>query len=464
MSSSPESFRLTLGLRLAAWYAALFTAGAVLLLAVTYALLTASLRQRDHDTISALLERYVSEYARGGLPRLNEAIEADRLAGRHGRMLVRVVGRRAEALFYTLPSDWSEFDLTDLDRVTAERAAAWSSIPSRRGPAALDVASVRLGDGTLFQVGRSTENRTELLIHFRAVSLFVVASIVLLGGAGATALTWRGLRPVRALAETVRRIVTTGDLSARVAHHQRGDALDDLGAQVNVMLDRIEALIAGMRGALDNVAHDLRTPMTRLRGIAETALSRPDDAAALRDALALCVDESDRVTGMLEALMDISEAETGTMALQREPVRVADLFQDTLELYLDVAEEKGIALAADPVAASLVVDADRSRLRQVLSNLVDNAIKYTAPGGRVTLSAVRAGAGVELTVRDNGVGIAPEDLPRIWDRLYRGDTSRHERGLGLGLSLVRAIARAHGGDARVESRPGEGAAFTVALP
>jgi signal transduction histidine kinase len=268
---------------------------------------------------------------------------------------------------------------------------------------------------------------------------------------------------VHQLAEAVRGIMRTGRVDARVPVAERGDALDELSALFNGMLDRIDALIGGMRGALDNVAHDLRTPMMRLRSTAERALLEGRDAAAYREALADTLEESDRVVAMLDTLMDISEAETGTMKLATEAVDVAGLLADTVDLYADVADDKGLTIEAR-APAGLRARADRNRLRQVVANLADNAVKYTPSGGRVTLEADRVGDEVRVIVRDTGIGMAPEDLPRIWDRLYRGDKSRSERGLGLGLSLVRAVVQAHGGRVEVASEPGQGSTFTLHLP
>jgi signal transduction histidine kinase len=243
---------------------------------------------------------------------------------------------------------------------------------------------------------------------------------------------------------------------------ETGDALAELGQLVNAMLDRIDAVLAGMRGALDNVAHDLRTPMTRLRGIAERALAS-NHPAVLRDALADCVEESERVVAMLSTLMDISEAETGTMTLRREPTDLADLVRQSLELYEDLAEERGIRIETT-TSGDVHIPLDRNRMRQVLANLVDNAVKHTPRGGRIEIAARRDGDRARVTVSDTGMGIPANELPHIWDRLYRGDKSRAERGLGLGLSLVRAIVEAHGGTVAVSSEPGAGSRFELSLP
>lgn len=455
-----ERLRHTLGFRLALWYAGLFVGSSLALSALTYVLVARSLLQYDRQLLETSVVRYATAYQRGGVNGLVEEIRRTQASPVPGPLLVRTVGARRDVLY--LSEGWRRFDFSQLELPSPGGEQTWSTLRASDGEEILQVASVRLADGTFFQVGMSAERRRQLLDKFRGVLLFNAISVILIGLAGGAVLTSSALRPVRTLAETVRGILRTGRTDARVPAEDTGDALGELSALVNAMLDRIDAVLAGMRGALDNVAHDLRTPMTRLRGIAETALAA-DNPETLREALADCLEESDRVIEMLNTLMDISEAETGTMALRVEPSDLGDLIRQTLELYEDVAEDRGIQIETHS-PGPLTVVVDRNRMRQVLANLLDNAVKYTPSGGRVTIVAEREGSTAVLTVSDTGVGIPQDELPHIWDRLYRGDKSRSTRGLGLGLSLVKAIVEAHRGSVEAESRPGEGTRFAIRLP
>lgn len=462
-AASTDVARTTLGLRLALWYSAIFVVSSSLVIALTYLLLSGSLRQRDQEIIRTKLVEYAGAYRGGGLEALNRALQREQAAGTQEPLFLRVISPYQEAIFFRMPADWGSFDLDRLVRRPTGGEADWTIATGRGHEARLEVASIALGDGTLMQVGKSTGARDAILASFRYLLAGALVTVIAVGLMGGALLTRSALQPVRRLAAVVRDIIRTGRLDARVPERPARDALDELTALFNAMLDRMQGLMDGMRGALDNVAHDLRTPMTRLRHTAEVALEEARSAEDYRNALADCLEESERVLTMLTALMDISEAETGALRLQRERLRVDAVLADAADLYADLAEAKDVALEAAS-SPDLYVWADRVRLRQAVSNLVDNAVKYTPPGGRVRLEARAFDGTIEISVIDTGVGMPAEELGRIWDRLYRGDRSRSERGLGLGLSLVKAIVEAHGGRVAVSSQPGAGSTFSVTLP
>ena len=438
-SSRPPLFARAFGLRIALWYGTLFIVGALAIVFLTYYLTAASLAQRDRQIINAKLGQYAAAYDRGGVRGLADTVRAEQMTAPE-RLFVRIANRGAEAIVLSMPDGWD--------------------------PETLETGSLRLSDGTLVQVGKSTEAREDLLARFRAALGLVTLSIVVIALTGGLLVTRSALVPIRYLTQAVRRIIETGRTDARVPLEgtSSGDAIGELATLFNAMLDKIEGLVNAMRGALDNVSHDLRTPLTRLRGTAEMALAAPADVDRYREALADCVEASDRVLVMLNTLMDISEAESGAMQLRREQVRLADIVMRAVDLYRDVAETKGVTLEFGKASTSdAAVTGDRTRLEQVIANLIDNAVKYTPAGGQVDIDIDRAGDDAVLRVHDTGLGIPMDELPKIWDRLFRGDRSRAERGLGLGLSLVKAVVEAHGGTVGVVSEPGQGTTFEVRL-
>jgi len=331
--------RKTIGFRLILWYSIIFILSSLALFFSAYLYLSSSIRQRDREIIQSELNECATKYYKGGINALQKEVEFEKRVSGKNSFFVRLAGAENTALLLNIPDQGAKFDLKQLENIAINGNGQWLYLTAKDDGDILEIASLRLTDGSLLQVGKSTEGREETLGYFQDIFASVVISVILLGFTVGVFLASRTLRPIRGLINTLRSIGETGKIDARVQVSKSGDELK--------------------------------------------------------------------------------------------------------ELYLTT---------------------DRNRLRQILANLMDNAIKYTPSGGRVDIETHQREQQVVIIVKDTGIGIPPEELSKIWDRLYRGDKSRSQRGLGLGLSLVRAIVHAHGGYIGVSSEPGTGSLFTVYLP
>ncbi len=451
---------LGFSLRLNLWYTGFFIVGAFLLFGLAYFLLINELIESDREIVRIKLDACREWYTEGGAAALQAHFQNESGWEKESTYL-RVTSFTQQTVFFQAPekdrkllsqfqSDPPVLDTGWAIRDSAEQHMKWT------------IASTTLSDGATLDVGRTSEDRDDLLREFRTIFLFSIIPIVALGFCGGAFITYRALDPIRSIIAAVRSITQTGNMSARVADPHTEDEINELVLLFNRMLQRNEALIGAMRESLDNVAHDLRTPITRLQGGAQLALQQ-EDPAQIKEALADAVEEAERLNAMLCTIMDISEVQAGALKLDLQTFALAPVIDLLVELYDDVAQDKSITLKVDVDPAGQIT-ADPNRLQLLLSNLLDNALKYTPQGGRVEINALFLPVEVRITVKDNGIGIDAADLPRIWDRLYRADKSRSQRGIGLGLSLVKAFVEAHGGTATVTSTPSEGSVFTVTFP
>jgi hypothetical protein len=418
--------------------------------------------QQITDTVNAEITGLSEQYRQGGIRRLVLTIEAR--TRRPGSSLYLVTTFNGDALAGNIvplepglldTPGWSETNYRRFDD------------PEGTNHQAL-VQVFQLPGGFRLLVGRDLDERQRLVKIIAAAGRWSVALVIVLGIAGGVFVTRRVLRRIDAMTETTRTIMD-GDLSGRLPIAGTGDELDRLAENLNVMLERIEALMRGLKEVSDNIAHDLKTPLTRLRNRAEEALRTAKDDTAYRAALENTIEESDGLIRTFNALLMIARVESGQAGDNVSAFDAAAMARDIGDLYEPLAENKGIHLTVD-AAEPLPMTANRELVSQALANLVDNAIKYGRQTGEidgvmpaVVVRAAGEGERIVLSVSDHGPGIPEADRGRVTDRFVRLEQSRSEPGSGLGLSLVSAVARLHGGELRFEDNA-PGVKCIIALP
>jgi len=325
-----------------------------------------------------------------------------------------------------------------------------------------------LPGGFRLLVGRDLEERERLFGIIANAGQWSLALVIVLGLAGGFFVSRRVLNRIEAMTETAQTIMA-GDLAGRLPVAGTGDELDRLAEHLNAMLERIEALMRGLKEVSDNIAHDLKTPLTRLRNRCEQALRSAAGVGDYRAALEATIAESDDLIRTFDALLMIARAESGQARDNMTEFDAAEIARDVGELYEPLADEKGIALTVEAPAAA-PVRGNRELVSQALANLIDNAIKYAGPNGKVNgapseivVKAGNDGERIALSVADRGPGIAEADRGRVVERFVRLEQSRSEPGSGLGLSLAAAVARLHGGELKLEDNH-PGLRSTIALP
>lgn len=435
-------FRLfrTLAFRIALAYLGIFAISTSALVAFTYWNSKRALDAETDQTIDAEMAGLTEQYERLGLGGLVDVLNGRSIHS--NQSLYILIGPRGHELAGNLDAwpqttkaggGYVQFDYERRVGPNLERHPA-------RG------LTLKLMGGFQLLVARDVHERYETERLFTTTLPWSVALMLLLGLIGGAVMSRNLINRLDTINNTSREIMA-GDLSRRVPRNRSGDEFDALAQNLNQMLDRIERLMKGMREVTDSVAHDLRTPLNRLRNRIEGTLKHlpPDGAEAAQ--IEAAVAETDRLIATFNALLLIAEAEAGVAGNAMSRLDLSAIARDIWELYAPVAEEKGVALEIAP-GGVVEVDGNGNLLSQALANLVDNAIKYTPSGGSVTIAVSPTPQGAVLSVSDTGPGIPEEDRARVVERFVRLEASRNSPGTGLGLSLVAAVAQLH--NARLE--------------
>ena len=330
--------------------------------------------------------------------------------------------------------------------------------------AAIRLITRRNADGNVFQMGVSLAEDSAF-VNTLAYQLFLSMVALLIAGGTLGWLTARdAMSGVERVANTAKRIDRT-DLGVRVPLGEEGEEIECLAQGFNGMLERIELLVREQREVNDNIAHDLRSPITRIRGVAETTVMSQSSMNDYREMAGMVIEECDKLTELINTMLAIAKAEAAGFPLPSEAVDARALTNEAIELFSPVAEQKGVNLIGLNLSGPTVtIHGEKAKLQRVLSNLLDNAIKFTDSGGTVSTSLNIHDDKVIITVKDTGCGISEEQIDNVFDTFYRADTSRSKPGSGLGLSLARAYVLAHDGTLTVQSLLNEGTSFHVELP
>ncbi len=450
--------------RLTLWYAlicALFCGG---LFFVVSHKMARNLQVREDRAIQAELIEFSVIYAEGGVAGLQHEFDYEVEALGSSQFFGRLLSPHEELIAASRLSGWEglEAELEKIDR-PAGGGLRLNTLYPADSPLHARMGSLRLPDGSLLQFGLNRHTETRFFSKIQRILLRSCVLMLILSTFSVWLIARYAIKGVRRVTTAVSRI-QKNDLDHRVALGREGREINQLAEAFNNMLVRIQTLIHEMKEVSDNVAHDLRSPITRMRGIAETTLTGPQEIDLYREMGLSVLEESDRLTEMINTILEIAQAQSGLLDIRPAPVDLQALLRNAIDLFEPVAEAKQIELHLELPGDPLVLFGDKNRLQRVVANLIDNAIKYTPPGGAVTCRAGAAPDQVTLEICDSGPGISPEEAGRIFNRFYRGEKSRSTPGNGLGLSLAQTIVQAHGGTVSVESGPGEGSVFRVRLP
>lgn len=456
--------RGSLSTRLTIWYAAIFTLSSLMVLFIFYLRISAITMENTNDELIEEYHDYCDLMGSEGREAVFNELDNDILEEAQESIFFRLISMNGQ-IFKS--SDMTEFGPVRVSKEAlddihdgADYVIETMVLPEH----AFDVQSIYglVGPDIVFNMGVSLEDNYEYLSIFRNLILLLMIPLVLIAAIIGWFLAYQALKGVGDVTKTAMEI-SKGAIAKRVEVKQKCHEIDRLAGAFNDMLDRIQILIKGMREMNDNVAHDLRSPLTRIRGIAEMTLMGKESTEDYKAMAANTIEECDKLIDIIDTIMDITETEAGVKQFRTEKIDIIPLIHSACELFDPLAKDKAVRLVT-VLPDSLIIEGNRGKMQRLITNLLENAIKYNKQDGTVTISVTQDEQRVNIQVSDTGQGIAEKDLPRIFERFYRCDRSRSEVGIGLGLSLARAIAKAFGGNITVRSVKNQGSSFLVELP
>ena len=455
----------TLAFRLTLWYAAIFTLSACLAFLIFYMMITSLFQERIDNDLLKQVGVFRAMLNADGVEAVERFAEQEVQASGERKIFFRLLYPTGIMFSSSNMSFWRDIgvkrDIIGEIMDGAPYVYETISIPHKKQRVRIIYSAI--GSGIMVQLGYSMESITGFFQAFQKVFIPGMLALISLSSVVGWFMARRALAGVGAVTRTARNI-SAGRLEDRVPVPGKGDEIDQLANTFNAMLDRIEKLVSEIKEISINMAHDLKSPITAMRGAAEIALTTGKSKADFEQLGADTIEASDRLLNMINTMLAISKTEAGVAEMQARDIDIDAVVREACELLDPLALDRSIKLNCE-AAAGVRIKGDMAMIQRMVANLMDNAIKYTPPGGRVDVSTRSNADGlVIITIQDTGKGISAEDLPYVFDRFFRCDPSRSTSGSGLGLSLVKAVAEAHNGRVAVHSNINEGSCFEVILP
>ena len=458
------NFPNTLTFRLTLRYALAFVTFVAAGFLVLYFALNSILDQHKDEDLEEDVAEFRNFYEANGLERVKSEILREVKTSDKRDVFIRLLDRDGKTLFSSDLTYWQTLTTREnaVQRVLTGSGPVFMTEKVARQEYKTRVVYGLLAPDIVYHAGETTEEKEELLDLLLGVFTVMMVVAIPLASLISWAMARNAVRAIKEISRTAEEI-RSGNLDKRVTVNHQVDEIDHLASTFNIMLDRINSLITEMREMADNVAHDMRSPLARIRAISEMALSKDWMLEQHKTAAADVIEECDRLLQMINTSLDVVEAEAGISNETVGEVNMSELVNDAHELFEPVAEQQKISLTCD-YTANCISRGHKQNLQRMLANLLNNALKYTPEKGLVSVNLYCTPQKIFIKVKDSGVGIPEKDIGRIFERFYRCDQSRSQDGCGLGLSFARAVARAHGGDISVTSSPGRGSTFVIEMP
>jgi len=456
--------RRTLAFRLTLWYAGIFAIFSSVAFLLFYTLITSVLEERIDQDLLAQAQRFSVLLATEGLDAVNSNAVIEAQAAGVKKVFFRLLNLNGDIFSSSNMSYWKDIavDGKAIGQLVRSQTPVIETIAIPNRSEEVRILYAMISPTTIAQVGQAMESQSRFIEAFKRIFFATMTLLILVAAVVGWFMARRAVSGVEAVTRTARKI-SEGSHQERVPVKATGDEIDQLAITFNQMLDRIQALVTEIKEMNDNISHDLRSPIARIRGLAEVTLTTGKFPADFETMAASTIEECDRLLDMINTMLTISKTEAGVDKVAHDEVDITALVHNACELFEPLAEEKNVTLSCR-APEKTIISGDARMLQRMLANILDNAVKYTPSGGKVVSLAGNENNELIISVRDTGIGISETDLPHVFERFYRCDRSRSQPGTGLGLSLARAIARAHGGDIKVTSALDQGSTFTVTLP